>query len=172
MNTMQRRIISITGDGKGKTTSLIGSYIRAMGQDLRVCFYQFLKSNKNSGEYKLLSKLGFNIILLGYKKRNNFTYDNNDIKASIDGINRINNEISVNNFDIVIIDEISYPINFNWFSSECILHLININFKTSFILSGRKMPQQIIDISDTVSEVLDLKHAYRSGLNAQKGIEF
>jgi len=172
MEKSKRRVISITGDGKGKTTSLIGSYIRALGQDLNVCFYQFLKSNKDSGEYKLLNKLGFYVCLLGYKNRKNFNYDNNDINACIKGIERIKNDISVNKYDMIIIDEISYPINFNWIKSDGVIELIKTNDKTNFILSGRNMPKEIIDFSDTVSEIIDIKHAFKNGISSQKGIEF
>jgi len=167
-----RRVICVTGNGKGKTTSLLGSYIRALGQDLNVCFYQFLKSNKNSGEYKILSKLGFDLILLGYENRKNFSYDNYDINACISGFNRIKKEISTNRFDLVIIDEISYPINFNWIKSDGVVELIEINNKTSFILSGRNMPKEFIEIADTVSEINELKHGFNQGFKAQKGIEF
>lgn len=84
-----RRIICITGNGKGKTTSAIGAYIRALGSGLKTNFYQFLKSNNNNGENVFFDKIKNKIILLGYEKRKNFEYDENDIKAAQVGLERI-----------------------------------------------------------------------------------
>lgn len=167
-----RRIICITGNGKGKTTCAVGSYVRALGAGLKVGFYQFLKSRNDNGENVFFNQTEQKIILLGYEKRKNFDYDNNDIAAAISGFERIKTDLLYNNFDLLILDEVTYPINWGWISVEAVTNLINLNPKTHFILTGRDMPKQLIDIADTVSEINEIKHAYTSGAKALKGIEF
>ena len=167
-----RRIICITGDGKGKTTSAVGTYVRALGTGLKVRFYQFLKSRNENGENLFFHQTEQKIILLGYEKRKNFDYDINDIEAVKAGFERIKNELANNFFDLVILDEVTYPIIWGWVSVDVVIDILNTNPKTHFILTGRDMPKQLIDVSDTVSEIKELKHAYKNGIKALKGIEF
>lgn len=164
-----RRLICITGDGKGKTSSLIGMYVRSIGAGFKARFYQFLKSNFKTGENVFFTNIN-EIILLGYKNRNDFNYDQNDKNAAIDGFNKI--KVEAKDFDFIFIDEISYVLNWKWINISDVFKLLDENTNTNFIFSGRNMPKEIIDICDTVSEVCEIKHAFKEKIFCQKGIEF
>lgn len=164
-----RRIICITGNGKGKTTSAIGMYIRALGNGYKAKFYQFLKSNENCGENKFFNN-NEKIELLGYIRRSNFNYDENDALAAKNGFIKIVDEAK--NYDFVFIDELSYPINWGWVILDEAINLIKSNPKVHFVFTGRDMPNELVELADTVSEIKEIKHAYNKSNHAQKGIEF
>ena len=163
-----RRIICITGNGKGKTTSALGMYVRALGNGYKAKFYQFLKSNEECGENKFFSKNN-QIVLLGHN-RTNFNYDDNDINAAKKGFEKI--KIDAKKYDFIFIDELSYPINWGWIKLDEALNLFESNPKIHFVFTGRDMPKELIEIADTVSEVKEIKHAFNNSNSAQKGIEF
>ncbi|MEI6079767.1 MAG: cob(I)yrinic acid a,c-diamide adenosyltransferase, partial [bacterium] len=73
---------------------------------------------------------------------------------------------------MVVLDEISYPVMWNWFEAKDVVRLMDKYADTHFILTGRTMPQELIEVADTVSTVHENKHAYQNGIQAQKGIEF
>jgi cob(I)alamin adenosyltransferase len=190
---MRRRIIVITGHGKGKTTSAIGSAIRALGRGYKVLFYQFIKSSDAEyGEhlfFKGSKKL--KIVRFGLGCRKDFKYHKKDIEAAILGLKKIDqklfeiekvfnanaqgsNKVSTKSEpkSLVVLDEVSYPLIWNWFPTKDLIKLIDKYPGLNFILTGRDMPQEIIDIADTVSSVQEIKHAYQKGIQAQRGIEF
>jgi cob(I)alamin adenosyltransferase len=184
-----RRIIVITGHGKGKTTSAIGAAIRALGRGYKVFFYQFIKSKDcNYGEHLFFEKSKkLNIVRFGLGCRKDFKYDQKDIDAAIFGLKKIDEELfkfqkNLNKANtqankpepktLVVLDEISYPLIWSWSPTQDVIKLIDKYSDFNFIFTGRDMPQEIIDIADTVSSVQELKHAYQKGVQAQKGIEF
>jgi len=178
---MTRRIIVITGHGKGKTTSALGSSVRAIGRGFKVFFYQFIKSNDAEYGEHLYFKNGkdLKMIKFGLGCRKDFKYTQEDIDAAISGLKTIDKELF--EFDkskkskpqtLVVLDEISYPMIWNWFSAQDVIKLIDKYPDLNFILTGRDMPQEIIAIADTVSSVQEVKHIYQTGVQAQKGIEF
>ena len=93
-----RRIIVLTGNGKGKTTSAIGSAVRALGRGFKVYFYQFLKSkDAEYGEHLFFkSNTKRNLIRLGLGCRKDFKYTTKDKKAATDGLKKIDVELSRN----------------------------------------------------------------------------
>ena len=176
-----RRIIVITGDGKGKTTSAIGASVRAMGRGLKVLFYQFIKSkDAEYGEHLFFDEnKKMNIVRLGLGCKKDFKYDDKDIEAAVKGLKMIDADISsyIKNSSnkkevMVVLDEISYPVMWNWFEAKDVVRLMDKYADTHFILTGRTMPQELIEVADTVSTVHENKHAYQNGIQAQKGIEF
>lgn len=168
-----RRIIVLTGNGKGKTTSAIGACVRALGKGFNVKFYQFIKSKDVSyGEHEFFT----GIVRLGLGCRKDFKYGDKDKKAALDGLKRISTELAKIKTKgagtLCILDEVSYPINWKWFKASEVSKIIKKNSKVNFILTGRDMPKELIKLADTVSEVKEIKHAYQKGCKAQKGIEF
>lgn len=165
-----RRIIVITGDGKGKTTSAIGAAVRALGRGFVVKFYQFIKSKDvDYGEHLCFE--GF--ARLGHGCRKDLKYGPKDKKAAVDGLKRVDAELSkTKNKDVLcVLDEVTYPINWKWFGVDEVIKIIKKHGKINFILTGRDMPKKLISLADTVSEVKEIKHAYQKGCKAQKGIE-
>ncbi|MCX6112433.1 MAG: cob(I)yrinic acid a,c-diamide adenosyltransferase [Proteobacteria bacterium] len=178
---MKRRIIVITGEGKGKTTSAIGASVRALGRGFKVLFYQFIKSkDAEYGEHLFFEKSKkMNIVRLGKGCRKDFKYSEEDIKAAVKGLKRIDIEMHellkknrTKKQFLVVLDEVSYPVAWKWFDAKDVIKLMDKYADVNFILTGRSMSQEIIEVADTVSNIQENRHAYQKGLKAQIGVEF
>jgi len=167
-------VIVNTGNGKGKTSAALGLMLRAWGQGLRVCMVQFIKAKtSNYGEEKAARKLGFEMYPLG----DGFTWlsDNieNDKKLAREGWDFCQEKIMSGNYDLVLIDELTYPIKYGWLPWELIKETLdNRPAGLHIVITGRYAPQELIDYADTVSEINEIKHHYNAGVKSQKGIEF
>jgi cob(I)alamin adenosyltransferase len=76
-------------------------------------------------------------------------------------------------YDLLIFDELTYPLNWRWIETEPVLNaLVNRPRNVHVVVTGRDAPQALIDIADTVSEVRNVKHAYQKGFKAKRGIDF
>jgi cob(I)alamin adenosyltransferase len=163
-----------TGDGKGKTTAALGLLLRAWGWGLKVVMFQFIKDPRLAiGEHRAARKLGLDIRPLG----TGFTWKNEN-KAEAESMaleqwNRCQEAILSGLFDMIIMDEISYALNNAWIPLSQVIDAIQHRPpELHLLLTGRNMPAQIIEIADLVTEMKEVKHHYRSGIKAQKGIEY
>ncbi len=161
------------GDGKGKTTAAIGLAIRAAGCGLKVFIAQFIKGLAYS-EIKCLKKLSENITLKQYGRGcfiRNEPVDE-DILAAKKGLKEVKEIILSGKFDVIILDEITIAQHFNLISIDDILELVRLKpNNVELILTGRKADKRIIDASDLVTEMKEIKHYYANGVLARKGIE-
>lgn len=171
------------GNGKGKTTSVLGTALRACGNGLNVYLIQFMKNGADSlpsdgqtpGEILSLKKFdNFNYKRFGIDGWVVKTPTENQIescKKALDFVKEILNSEEVN---IVIADEILYAVQLGLLTEEDILELIeNKPEKKELILTGSHKPlEKIFEKADLVSEIKKLKHPYDKGVSARKGIEF
>lgn len=171
---MQGRVIVNTGDGKGKTTAALGTAFRALGHDKKVCVIQFLKGQGTYGERVMASRLqnmDWHICGKGFvfKKEN----VDDDRKVAREGFELAKDIIDSDRYDLVILDEITYLPLYDFLDVGKIVEMIkNKPARLSIIITGREADEKLIDIADTVSVIEPLKHAYKQGIKAQKGIEF
>ena len=166
-------IVLLTGNGKGKSSSAMGMICRALGYDMRVALVRFLKGDQQTGE-DLFIENHPNIV--SAHMESGFTWDTQDKELDKQKATQTwleakkflaNEEISV-----VVLDEITYMINYKYLDeSEILLALSNRPKDQHVIITGRAASQGLIDVSDTVSEVEDIKHAFRANIRAQKGID-
>jgi cob(I)alamin adenosyltransferase len=168
------RVILITGEGKGKTTSALGMVLRAVGHGLRVCVVQFIKKDCDTGEAKALRSLpGVDLYICGAGfvfRREGKDYHHHAESAQ-KGMVLVQQKIT-EGVDLVVLDEICGAVALGLVKEESVLALLDAaGANTSFILTGRDASQALIDRADTVSSVVCLKHGYEQGLPAQKGIE-
>ena len=167
-------VIVNTGNGKGKTTAALGVLFRAWGQNMRVAMLQFLKSQTGKwGEVRAAQKLGVEIIPLG----DGFTWNSDNLehdKALAQQCWQLCREkIESNQYDVVIMDEITYAINYGWLDiAEVLTTLRARNPKMHVILTGRNAPAELIEYADLVTEMNEIKHPYNQGILAQKGVDF
>jgi len=167
-------LIIYTGNGKGKTTAALGQMLRARGWNLRTVMFQFIKNTGlDAGEHRAAQELGLDIRPLG----TGFTWDSKDqTRARALAYEQWQNcqkALLSGKFDMILIDEISYPLNSDWIPlSEVLDNIQRRPEGMHVLLTGRNMPQQIIDIADLVTEMKEVKHHYQHGIKAQKGIEF
>ncbi len=173
--TGERRglIIVYTGDGKGKTTAALGLALRAAGRGLRVRVFQFLKhETARFGEHRALERLGVPIEGLG----DGFTWKSRDLEESAGlarrGWERARDAIASGEWDLVVLDEVTYPIRYGWIEgAEVVASLSSRPRHVHVVLTGRSAPAELVEVADTVTEMRKVKHAFEAGVPAQRGIE-
>ena len=167
-------VIVNTGDGKGKTTAALGVMLRAWGRGMRVCALQFIKARTaNFGEEQAARKLGVEMIPLG----DGFTWTSQDIERdralAREGWALCREKILGGDYDIVVLDEITYCFKFGWLDLDEVLETLRQRPPLQHvILTGRDAPQELIDFADLATEMREIKHPYKAGVKAQRGIEF
>jgi len=168
-------IIVFTGNGKGKTTAAMGQALRAVGQGLKVL--QFIKGTWDYGELESIKRLGpdFKIKPLGrgFIRSKSKLNDNEAIENINQSWVQTEDEIFSDKYDMVILDEINYVIDFGLLPVDKMLTLLNKKpERLHIILTGRNAHKKVIERADLVTEMVEIKHQYSKGIKAQKGIEF
>ncbi|HTI15942.1 MAG TPA: cob(I)yrinic acid a,c-diamide adenosyltransferase [Dictyobacter sp.] len=167
-------VIVNTGNGKGKTTAALGLLMRAWGQNMRVVMLQFLKTQTGKwGEIRAAQRMGVEIIPLG----DGFTWNSDNLEHDQALAQQCwqlcREKIESDQYDIVIMDEITYALNYHWLDlDEVLTTLRNRNPHMHVILTGRDAPADLIAYADLVTEMNEIKHPYKEGILAQRGIEF
>ncbi len=162
-----------TGDGKGKTTASLGLALRAYGAGMKVFIGQFVKGLKYS-ELAALEKLS-DLITAKQFGRENFIHskpDQDDIDAAAKGWSESVEAAKGGSYDVVILDELNIAIYFGLVKVEDVIELMkNKHSGTELIITGRKMPEELIEYADLVTEMKEIKHYYNEGIEAREGIE-
>jgi len=169
-------IITYYGNGKGKTTAALGLVLRASGYNKKVLFAQFIKSPKSiTGEDRALKKIK-NLTLkkfgLGFV---GLFRDSQKISAHIQAARKGLKYVKSNmdKFDIIVCDEILGAVKGGLIKINEVENLIkNFDKCKHLILTGRPKYKRLIDLSDLVSEVKEVKHPYRKGKLAIAGIDY
>lgn len=168
-------VIVNTGDGKGKTTAALGMLLRAWGRDLRICVIQFIKAETgNWGETKAARKLGIEWHKIG----DGFTWSSKDmdetIARALHGWRLAQEKIISGSFDLIILDEFTYPLHFGWLDTAEVLLWLQTNRPPDLhlVITGRYAPPELIEYADLVTEMNVIKHPYAKGITAQPGIEY
>jgi cob(I)alamin adenosyltransferase len=167
-------VIVNTGDGKGKTTAALGLLLRAWGRRMRVVMLQFIKERGAKwGEIQAAGRLGVEIIPLG----GGFTWESQDIEhdraLARQGWEECRRRIESGDYDIVILDEITYCFTYGWLDlDEVLATLRRRRPEMHVVLTGRDAPPALVEFADLVTEMREVKHPYQHGIKAQKGIEF
>lgn len=165
-----------TGNGKGKTTAALGLGLRAVGHGNKVFVVQFLKGRQNTGELTSTQNFGDSFVVEQYgsarflreRQPTAFEYD-----LSKRGLERIKEILGSGQYNLIILDELSHGINKGLLGLEDVLSLLRDRPRNvEFILTGSNMPEEILNIADLVSEIVEVKHPYRQGIRARKGIEW
>jgi cob(I)alamin adenosyltransferase len=168
------RVIIHTGDGKGKTTAALGTAFRALGHGHKVCVVQFIKGPGSYGERllaKKLENLDWHICGKGFVfKKENIEEDK---KTAEKGFALAKELIDSDRYDLIILDELTYLPTLGFLPVETIVEAIASKpARLTIIITGRNAAPELVEIADTVSEIAVVKHAYQSGIKAQKGVEF
>jgi cob(I)alamin adenosyltransferase len=175
MSKLQKGYVHVyTGDGKGKTTAALGMALRAAGADLKVLIIQFMKGQHYS-EITALEKFAPQIEVVQTGRSRCIRREEVeavDREEAMKGIYRARQALDESDFDMLILDEILVAHWFGLISTKEILALITDRPSTvELILTGRRAPAEIIQQADLVTEMLEIKHYYTSGVQARKGIE-
>ena len=171
-------VIVYTGNGKGKTTAALGMALRAVGHDYKVCMIQFIKGSWHYGEMSSSKKLEpeFELIAVGkgFVGIIDDTSPHSEHEKSAREALRISKEkILSKKFDIVILDEINYAIDLSLVELNQVLDLIKLKpSNVTLVLTGNHAKDEIIQSADLVTEMKEIKHPFKSGIKAKKGIDF
>ena len=170
-------IIVHTGNGKGKTTAAMGLALRSIGYNFKILMIQFIKGTWHYGELDAINKLHpyFEIIPLGkgFIGLGKKEPDAKHVRAAIDAWNFCKEKMISDKFDMIILDEINYVIEYNFIPVEEVLKTLRSKpDKLHLVLTGRNAHPMIIEMADLVTEMKEVKHPFQKGIKAQKGIEF
>jgi cob(I)alamin adenosyltransferase len=163
-----------TGDGKGKSTAAFGVIMRAVARGWRVCVVQFIKSGKwKVGEEKVGRQLGVEWL----KGGDGFTWESPDLDQSrgraAAAWQLAAVVIASGEYQLVVLDEVTYPMNWGWIDSQAVIDAIrNRPEQVNVIATGRDAPEALVEIADTVTEMVNVRHAYDRGIRARRGIDF
>ncbi|XHS77588.1 cob(I)yrinic acid a,c-diamide adenosyltransferase [Burkholderiaceae bacterium UC74_6] len=166
-------ILVHTGHGKGKSTAAFGLAIRAHGRGKPVKIYQFMKvPSARFGEHRLFEQIGIPIEGLG----DGFSWKSRDLEHSAElareGWARAEATIRAGEHFLVVLDEIMYPLRYGWIALEPVLACLRERpSHVHVVLTGRGAPDELIELADTVTEMAMIKHHFKAGVPAQRGIE-
>ena len=167
-------VIVNTGDGKGKSTAAWGVMIRAAARGWHVAVVQFVKSGTwKVGEEKIGRELGVDWWAIG----EGFTWLSDDLDkdqaVAKEAWRHAKEVILAGTHEVVILDEITYPMNWGWIDTDDVVTtLANRPKNVSVVATGRAAPEALIDVADTVTEMRKVKHAYEAGIMARKGLDY
>jgi len=171
-------IVVITGQGKGKTTSALGIALRAVGYGMKVCIIEFIKGDMYSGEIDGIKRLSPNVELHLTGKGfcgiegNPYPYKEHRANAQ-DALKLAKEKMLSKKFDILILDEINNAIQLKLVDLPQVLELIEAKpLLMHLILTGRGAHPEVIKRAHTVTEMKEIKHAFRQGIEPQKGIDY
>jgi cob(I)alamin adenosyltransferase len=166
-------LLVLTGNGKGKSSSAFGMVARALGHGMQIGVAQFIKSRSDTGEEAFLGKqAGVEWHVLG----EGFTWDTQNLERDIataqKGWEVARRMLADTSIQLVVLDELTYLLNYGWLDSATVLaDLAARPPMQHVVITGRAASVALIEAADTVSEIADIKHAYRAGVKAQAGVD-
>ena len=165
-------LLVLTGNGKGKSSSAFGMVARALGHGLRVAVGQFIKGRSDTGEEAFYRGCGVDWRVLG----EGFTWETQnlarDIATAQQGWSQVREWLDDENIDLVVLDELTYPLKYGWLDLDTVL--VDLAARPPMqhvVVTGRAAPAGLCAAAATVSELPDVKHAFRAGVRAQRGID-
>lgn len=171
-------IVIITGNGKGKTTSAMGMALRGCGHGLRTTIVQFMKGDLYSGEWDGVKQLAPLVTLYhtgkGFCGIEGNPYPHSEHRKNAqDALELVENILRADNCDTLILDEVNNALHLGLVDLKQVMHILALRpAHMHIILTGRDAHRELIDLADTVSEVREIKHAYRKEIEPQPGIDF
>ncbi|HTY21404.1 MAG TPA: cob(I)yrinic acid a,c-diamide adenosyltransferase [Geobacteraceae bacterium] len=171
-------VVVITGNGKGKTTSALGMALRACGHGMKVCIIQFMKGDLYAGEWDGIKRLRCSIELHSTGKGfcgiqgNPYPWTEHRENAQ-DAIDLVRERMASGGFDLMVLDEINNALKLRLVDLEQVLEIIRSKPPLMhLVLTGRDAHPDVIELADTVSEVIEIKHAFRKDIEPQPGIDY
>ncbi|HQT00986.1 MAG: cob(I)yrinic acid a,c-diamide adenosyltransferase [Hydrogenophilales bacterium 16-64-46] len=164
-------LLVVTGNGKGKSTAAFGMVARGLGHGFKVGVVQFIKSRTDTGEEAFLGQQAE-----WHVTGDGFTWDTQnreqDIATAQRGWAIAARMLADPAFNLVVLDELTYLLNYGYLDADLVLDaLAQRPPMQHVVVTGRAAPAALVELADTVSEIADVKHAFRAGVKAQPGID-
>jgi cob(I)alamin adenosyltransferase len=171
----QRSLVLVnTGDGKGKSTAAFGVLLRGVARGWTPCVIQFVKSDRwKVGEETVARRLGVEWL----KGGDGFSWESPDLATS-EALAEHAWELARRAIDsgahrLVVLDEITYPINWGWINgAEVAAAIKGRPHNVNVIATGRDAPPVLLAVADTITEMRKLRHAFDRGIKARRGLDF
>lgn len=167
-------MLLLTGDGKGKSSSAFGMVMRSIGYGHKIGIVQFIKGVQLSGEEIFIRDKHPEVDF--YQMGTGFTWDTQDRSGDIAAAKRTWKEASRmladDSLQLVILDELTYMLAYKYLDEDMVIDALrNRPYEQSVVVTGRGGGTALRELADTVSEIKDVKHAYRAGVKARKGVD-
>ncbi len=172
-DTVRGIVVVLTGNGKGKSSSAFGMVARALGHGQRVGVVQFIKGAFSTGEEAFFRKLdGVSYHVMG----EGFTWETQDrerdVQAAMAAFDVARGLMSDPDIHMVVLDELNIALKYGYVPLQAVIDAAKARpAHQNLIITGRGAPDALIELADTVTEMGDVKHAFRAGIKAQPGIE-
>lgn len=168
-------LLLLTGDGKGKSSSAFGMVMRALGYDYKVGVVQFIKGQQLSGEELYLRDKCPQVDF--YQMGTGFTWNTQDRESDIAAAEKtwaiVEPMLKDESYHLVVLDELTYMLSYKYLDEAKVLDaLANRPSNQSVVVTGRGGGSALRELADTVSEIKEIKHAYKSGVKARKGVDY
>lgn len=167
-------VIVNTGNGKGKSSAAFGVMLRALAIDWKVAVCQFIKSSEwKVGEEQMGRRLGVDWHAFG----DGFTWDSADLEQdkahARAGWATAKELIRQGGHQLVILDEVTYLCSWGWIDTDDVVATVRDRpEQVNVVITGRDAPAALLEIADTVTEMVEVKHAYQQGVRAKRGIDY
>ena len=171
-------VVVLTGYGKGKTSSALGMVLRACGHGMKICMLQFMKGDIFTGEWEAVKKLDCDVEIvptgMGFCGIQGNPYSQAQHReAAQRALLMAKERITSGKYDLIVLDEINNAVNLKLVDLDQVIDLLrNKPPLLHLVLTGRDAAPEVIALADTVSEVKEIAHAYRKGIEPQPGIDF
>jgi cob(I)alamin adenosyltransferase len=168
-------ILVHTGNGKGKSSSAFGVIIRALGWGHKVGVVQFIKGKWITGERQFFAKFADQVSW--HTMGEGFTWDtqdkDRDIAAAEAAFARACEMMQSGDYDLIVLDEINIALRYDYLDVQAVIEGLKARSgRTSVILTGRDAKPELMDYADLVSEMTEVKHPFKAGIKAQRGLDF
>lgn len=176
MPRLERGLVQVyTGNGKGKTSAAFGLAVRAIGRGLKVYIIQFIKGGFDYGELHIIDKFP-NLTLKAFGRGKFVTTkppEKEDVELAQEALQLAKEVVQNGKYDIVILDEINVALNLKLIRLEEVMKLLKSKPRNvELVLTGRNVPDEVIEAADLVTEMKEVKHPFNRGFQARKGIEY
>jgi cob(I)alamin adenosyltransferase len=174
--TEERGLLIVhTGTGKGKSTAAFGMVLRCIGHGMRVGIVQFVKGKWETGERKVLER--FPELVTCRAMGEGFTWDTQDrardIAAAHAAWDMAKAMIADPAYRLVLLDELNIALRYDYLPLDEVLAVLKAKPRDlHVVVTGRNAKPELVEIADLVTEMALVKHPFRGGVKAQKGIEF
>ncbi len=167
-------LILLKGNGKGKSSSALGTMARCVGHGKKSAVLQFIKGRKETGEFLFFRD---HPLIDWYVMGHGFTWETQDKQQDIEAAQQAWAKavelLQDPSYEMLVFDEMAYMFKYNYLPLEPVIEALQNRPRNQHVMiTGRVMPQGLEDIADTISNIKDERHAFRQGVTSQAGIEY
>jgi len=174
--TIEKGLLIVhTGKGKGKSTAAMGLAVRAIGNGMKVGIVQFVKGVWETGERVVLDKFPELCVIKAMGE--GFSWETQDrqrdIQAAENAWQMAKDMMDDESFDLIILDELNIPLRYDNLDIDAVVKTLrDKRERLHVVVTGRNAKEPLLEAADLVTEMTMVKHPFRAGVKAQKGIEF